>query len=302
MTIETAKIRLTSSQLDELKKFDKRICALGANFFVCLPNGESVLSSDVDNVFDEYCGLLTQADDRAVHNFESEQSLLGINLKFDGQIEAMAFVQYRQESDDEKYFKAMLELLSEKFESASKSHRQIELVSAELSQTYEELMLLYKMSGNMKVTQSNSNYLQTACDGLTELVAVESIAIFLEKPTSSGKQLVMVAGCGLVGIDRQMADVLYTRLLEELKRGKEALIDSNEVKPFKYEWPAIIKSILAVPLYGNDNVVGTMVATNRLDKNDFDSIDMKLFHSVASQCAVFIENERLFGDIKELDD
>ena len=43
-----------------------------------------------------------------------------------------------------------------------------------------------------------------------------------------------------------------------------------------------------------------MVAVNRLDKADFDSIDVKLFTSVANECAVFIENGRLFTDLKEL--
>jgi HD-GYP domain-containing protein (c-di-GMP phosphodiesterase class II) len=43
-----------------------------------------------------------------------------------------------------------------------------------------------------------------------------------------------------------------------------------------------------------------MVAINRIDKADFDSTDIKLFTSVASGCAVFIENGRLFGDLKDL--
>jgi len=43
-----------------------------------------------------------------------------------------------------------------------------------------------------------------------------------------------------------------------------------------------------------------MVAINRVGKQDFDSTDVKLFNSVASGCAVFIENGRLFKDLKEL--
>jgi HD-GYP domain-containing protein (c-di-GMP phosphodiesterase class II) len=47
-------------------------------------------------------------------------------------------------------------------------------------------------------------------------------------------------------------------------------------------------------------MVGLMVAINRIDKQDFDSTDVKLFNSVANGCAVFIENGRLFRDLKEL--
>jgi putative nucleotidyltransferase with HDIG domain len=43
-----------------------------------------------------------------------------------------------------------------------------------------------------------------------------------------------------------------------------------------------------------------MVAVNRLDKQDFDSTDVKLFNSVACECAVFVENNRLFTELKDL--
>ena len=78
------------------------------------------------------------------------------------------------------------------------------------------------------------------------------------------------------------------------------MLDSEVDAPFKYEWPDRIKNIIAVPLYGNEKISGLMVAINRLDKPDFDSIDVKLFNSVANECAVFIENGRLFTDLKEL--
>jgi HD-GYP domain-containing protein (c-di-GMP phosphodiesterase class II) len=51
----------------------------------------------------------------------------------------------------------------------------------------------------------------------------------------------------------------------------------------------------------NDNsITGLMVAINRVDKQDFDSTDVKLFNSVANGCAVFIDNDRLFKDLKGL--
>jgi HD-GYP domain-containing protein (c-di-GMP phosphodiesterase class II) len=47
-------------------------------------------------------------------------------------------------------------------------------------------------------------------------------------------------------------------------------------------------------------ITGIMVAINRIGKPDFDTIDVKLFNSVANQCAIFIENGRLFKDLKQL--
>jgi HD-GYP domain-containing protein (c-di-GMP phosphodiesterase class II) len=190
--------------------------------------------------------------------------------------------------------------IADDFKSSAKADQQIEMVSEELAQTYEELVLLYKMSTGMKVTESVSNYLQMACDNLTDLVNVEGIAIVLEKETRNEKSLVLTAGSGLIDIDQKMSDILYDRLSEQINCGKDALLDSEVDAPFKYAWPERIKNIIAVPLYGKDKIMGLMVAINRLDRPDFDSTDVKLFNSIANECAVFIENGRLFADLKEL--
>jgi HD-GYP domain-containing protein (c-di-GMP phosphodiesterase class II) len=188
------------------------------------------------------------------------------------------------------------------------------MISAELAQTYEELVLLHKLSTNMKVTEADANFLQMACDSLTEIVSVEGVAILLEKTVEDDRKLVLAAGWGLIDIDDRMAAILHSRLADEIGSGKEALLDSEVDSPFKYDWPENIQNIIVVPLYGKEKadshfasrtvsgngVIGLMVAINIVDKQDFDSTDVKLFNSVANGCAVFVENGRLFNDLKEL--
>jgi len=213
-----------------------------------------------------------------------------------------------------EYFAEMLGLLAEKFQAESKADEQIEKVGTELSQTYEELVLLHRLSTNMKITEADSNFLQMACDSLTEIVFVEGIAILLEKTADDERHWVIAAGSGLIDMDDQAAAILHSRLAEEINNGKEALLDSEVDSAFKYEWPSRINNIIAVPLFSKDkseshsagkvkngnSIMGLMVAINRIGKQDFDSTDVKLFNSVASGCAVFIENGRLFKDLKEL--
>ena len=208
----------------------------------------------------------------------------------------------------------MLTQLARSFLAEAKSRQQIEMVSSELSQMYEELVLLHKLSANMKVTESDCNYLQMACDSLTDIVSVEGIAILVEKDIDDHKELVIAAGAGLIDIDWHMAAIIHDRLERELAKGKEALLDSEVDAPFKYHWPDNIKNVIAVPLIGKEktpigpsgltakghNIIGIMVAINRVGRADFDSVDAKLFNSVANGCAVFIENGRLFNDLKEL--
>ena len=214
----------------------------------------------------------------------------------------------------DSYWMEMLRLLVENFQASTRADEQIEMVGTELAQTYEELVLLHKLSTNMRVTERDANFLQMACDSLTEIIPVEGIAILLEKKAEDGHQLTVAAGWGLIDIGEETAAILHSRLVEEIGCGREALLDSEVDSPFKYDWPANIRNIMAVPLCGVDKaeshatdktqdgtrMIGLMVATNRLGKPDFDSIDVKLFNSVANSCAVFIENGRLFGDLKEL--
>jgi len=53
-------------------------------------------------------------------------------------------------------------------------------------------------------------------------------------------------------------------------------------------------------LSNNSKISGMLVATNLLDRNDFDKSDIRLFNAVATECAVFIGNHNLFKDLKTL--
>ena len=216
-----------------------------------------------------------------------------------------------QQPQTSKILSDYLSLLVESFQSQEKADKQTQVFTRELSQVYEELALIHKLSAGMKISDSDQNYLKMACESLADIVNVEGVAILLANE-SDGK-LVLAAGSGLVELDKAGKRLLRERLISELEQGKEALLDSDAFSEFKYDWPENIKSIIAVPLYGkshsdsrlsgkNDSnyLIGLLVAVNRLDKPDFDSADIKLFNSVATSCAVFVENGRLFNDLREL--
>lgn len=201
---------------------------------------------------------------------------------------------------EKQYLTWMLEEFAKTSAQNRRTLEQIEKIGVELSLAYEEIILLYNLSTHMKVTQSTPAYLQLACDELTQLVQVEGIAIFLDKKHNGRKELTLTAGAGVMRIDAVMADVLQMRLVAELATGKESLLDSRVDGDFKHVWPEGIDNIIAVPIGDKDRMLGMLVACNVRNKPDFDSTDIKLFNSVASQCLVFIENNRLFDEIKEL--
>ncbi len=351
--LATVRKTLSLSQRRELESFGARVNKFGANFAVCNAADELILlcedgrfKSSREQLIKLSRQVLDQNGEKScsddpgvpVWRFGDANFVLAAVLKSarvsnkGGEVIGTALVDLGDKSlcpasvpsfdigganpvqTDSDYLAEMLGLLVEKFQAETKAEKQIEMVGTELAQTYEELVLLHKLSTNMRVTESDASFLQIACDSLTEIVYVEGIAILLEKTIDDKQQLVVTAGSGLIDIDEQTAAILHSGLMEEINSGKEALLDSEVDSAFKYDWPSNIKNIIAVPLCGKEKtesgftgktengncIMGLMVAINRIGKQDFDSTDVKLFNSVAGGCAVFIENGRLFKDLKEL--
>jgi HD-GYP domain-containing protein (c-di-GMP phosphodiesterase class II) len=328
---------LVAAQRRDLEKFGERLARFGVNFAVVTAEGPIVVQvqggrfeSDADRLREAGRYIIERATQQHCEGSEipmwqlADTSLLiGVPL-----LRPPVALGYRDPAGavlldlgdpalggaDLAYFQEMLRLAAQNFQTSIRTEEQIETVGVELARVYEELVLLHRISTNMRVTESDTNFLQLACDSLTDIVLVEGIAVLLERVVEGDRKLVVAAGSGLIDIDDALAAALRGRLSDELARGREALLDSEVDSPFRYSWPASVRNIIAVPLCAKDkgdngpnrrskgtvSIIGLMVAVNRVDKADFDSTDIKLFTSVASGCAVFIENGRLFNDLKEL--
>lgn len=283
-----------------LNRLGLNMLAFDENYHCVFQSSADIFQSDSVYITEE----ITQNTEEDTSRWLNERVLV-CPAKSGQQVEFWIAVdtgpELREKSLQEKdYLVCILDEFIVRYSDLDTVPKQFEKFSNELSRAYEEIMLLYHLSTNMKVTQSSASYLQMACDQLTQLVQVEGIAIFLERKIDDQKQLALTAGSGVVAIDTLQADILQMYLQEEIRSGKEALLDSALDSPFKYQWPDSVRNIIAVPLGNSDRMLGYLVATNILDKPDFDTTDIKLFSSVANECMVFIENNLLFDELKEL--
>ena len=281
----TVRKSLSSSRLGELDRFAGAMEEFGVNFAVCDTEGGLALlresgkfTSDTKQllewgrqVLDGDCSHnFTDEPDMMVWRFGPEQRILAVALKStrigskSPEAVAAALIDLGDADSvraEGGYFAEMLTLLAERFQAETKAEEQIIKVSTELAQTYEELVLLHRLSTNMKVTEADSNFLQMACDCLTEIVFVEGIAILLEKTIDGAQQWAIAAGSGLIDMDERTAVVLQCRLAEEIDNGKEALLDSEVDSDFKYDWPESMKNIIAVPLFGKEEAESHFAGT-----------------------------------------
>lgn len=325
--LEIVSEKLSRQQMSELERFGRRVNQLDCNFALCDDQGRILLitenqtPTDWEKVVKDFRGNMQKYLNAPDQIFELDGSyfLVSVLCYNSGKPQIIAFVDLCFEPESKadvniEILKEMLFLLSGKFQTQVNQEKHTEVFSKELTQIYEELALMYKLGSNMKVSNSDSNYLQLACDSLKGIVNLEGIVILLEKEIYNERRMLLTAGSGLIDFNEDTINMIHSRLLVELSEDREALLDSSIGQPYKYKWPENIKSIIAVPLFGKDrkqrglsvetdgqnSVIGVMAAINRMDKPDFDSADLKLFNSVVNGCAVFVENGRLFSDIKEL--
>ncbi len=341
LQVPTVSVKLRSNHRVALEKFGHRVNNMGANFAVCSSQGEVLLLCDKHfrssrHRLAEVSQLTLSArylskDDETVMTYGGPNrvfaGVLSLPLSLHGdQVDQVVVIvdlgdtaghtqikTGRPESMN-VYLQEMLSALIECFEAMVNAEEHTVKVGTELSQVYEELVMLHKLNSNMKVTESDGNFLQMACDGLTDVVNVEGIGILLEREINGQKKLVVTAGSGLIDLNEHIATLIWGRLAEQLNAGQDVLLDSEIFGEFNYDWPENIRNILAVPLLGKEHadarirpgidqsgyIKGLMVAINSVSKQDFDSTDIKLFGSVANSCAVFIENGRLFSDLNDL--
>ena len=203
-TAESKTRSLNVSQLDHLKAFGARLAGLGNLTAVCDVDGEFLLQQPEHTAInrEKATALARQAASEKSRTAIASEDMSAVCLWRDGEVMAVLVAQRPYNGPEPaakgpEYLSGMLEVFADGFNSVTRSEEQVELVSSELARTYEEMMLMHKMTTNMKLTESDCNYLQMACDSLTELVSVEGIAILLEKGAESEKRMVLSAGAGV---------------------------------------------------------------------------------------------------------
>ncbi len=162
----------------------------------------------------------------------------------------------------------------------------------ELSKTYEELSLLYRL------TESFSGAtVDELCDIIIEEITtqlnVKTIAVLLYN--QSLKQLYTKKAVGRWQVDEET--LRRIRLFRDmLSRGRATTIcdvtTMEEMKGLGF------KSILLAPLSGKKSPVGLIVVADKVEEEEFFSGDVKLLNTISSFAGLFIENAMLAEEIQ----
>jgi len=172
--------------------------------------------------------------------------------------------------------------------------------SSNLGSTYEELSLLYRLSGAMKVDTSSEEFFQRVCTELLEVMHTDAAAVVLTDRVDPGQAERVVRAGRLEMSDEKLRTLVKQLVQPELPQHSHGLV-INQIDQPAGEGQAVARNLLAVPLVTGELALGTLLAINKTDAEDgFDSTEQKLMHSVAGQASVFQANRHLYGELQEL--
>ncbi len=177
----------------------------------------------------------------------------------------------------------------------------IESFGRQLTDAYEELALLQKVSRNMNVLRQPRQFLESVCQDLLEVMPYQWTALKL----STRKQ-----GCD------EFADVLFsagdlTCNRDQLLRVVSTIIDTrSDSKPIVREeglscdcpeLETMARSAIVQPLADDQTVYGAIIVGGKIGEDaQVNSFDLKILGATAEHVRIFLNNVGLYDDLQKM--
>ena len=214
----------------------------------------------------------------------------------------------RRQADD---FLHVLEWMLELEQAVDVAQDEIGNISTNLATTYEELSLVYRISGQMEVTQSPKEFFGNVCRELQEGMGIAAAAavIYADRAFADESPVVIA---GSIDVNEQQIRLIASTQIAPALDGNQAMVSNKFVPSAASGVGSAIKNLIAAPLSagkaapGRTPLMGMLIGFNKAgsdpaaDQTGFDSIDLKLINSIANQGSVFLANNRLYAELQEL--
>ncbi len=163
----------------------------------------------------------------------------------------------------------------------------------ELSSTYEELSLLYKLSEEF-AGLSVEEICDVMLSEITSLINVElAVILFWDEESES---FLLKKSKGILD-DSFIKGKLNSLFYESMKKPRPTVICHIKEKIEPFDFP--VRSLLLIPFKGKKRLIGLLLVANKRDADEFFSGEIKLLQSITSLAGVFIENALLSEQMQE---
>jgi HD-GYP domain-containing protein (c-di-GMP phosphodiesterase class II) len=201
--------------------------------------------------------------------------------------------------DEAGDFLNVLQWLLQRDQEIRVAQNELATLTVNLGTTYEELSLLYHISGEMLVTQRPRVFLENVCNELLDVMSISTAAaIVYAHPAASEDEIIVTAGSDELG-ESKIKLLASTQIVPRFTKSKRAILDNRFVPAGDVELGGAVKNLIAVPLITEDSLIGVLIGLNKAP-DDFDSVDLKLINSIGNQGSVFLANSHLYADLEDL--
>ena len=180
--------------------------------------------------------------------------------------------------------------------------QELSSLSQELADSYEELSLLYKFTGNMTVDGDPRALIADAARELQQTSAVSWLSIQIIDDDPRLKELsggVFVAGRSGCDIDAMRA--LGKRLMREVAERSTPRIYDDAPAQVPHMPADLCRHLMVAPLrLEGGKLLGLIVAGDKIDSEQLTSEDAKLCDSLGKGLTIFLENLMLYEDTQDM--
>ena len=183
----------------------------------------------------------------------------------------------------------------------AKRKRELASLSGELSHSYEELSLLYKLSSGMTMSRKPADFLNEACQELQIVSGMRWTALVLiEDEPRLGELSGRAFSAGKPHVDLDSLEAQGRQLMQKLIDTDAPRVFDDPRRSGLAGLDRLADNLLAVPLHGDGSRLGILLAGDKLDGTAITSVDSKLCDSLASTLAIFLRNTILFADTQSM--
>jgi HD-GYP domain-containing protein (c-di-GMP phosphodiesterase class II) len=181
---------------------------------------------------------------------------------------------------------------------ATAAQGRLSAMGSNLASTYEELSLVYRISGAMNVKHSGDEFLRMVCSELLDVMDVESAAVvqFADEP-GCDHAVVLTGSAELCAEQvRLLTDMLTAT---ELRDDCPIAVNNDPHLDPASGLAGAVRNYVASSLDTGPDRLGVLLAINKRDGR-FHTVDTQLLTSLANQAAVFLDNQLLYSDLQDL--
>ena len=184
---------------------------------------------------------------------------------------------------------------------AERRSTEIQSLSQQLSESYEEISLLYRLSTTMTVDVPPATFLTDACLELQQVVGLKWMALQLVDSDPRLNELAgQVFAAGATDCDTQtLRRGAHEWILHPAAAPKPMIIDHAGTLGIAH-LVKLATNILIVPLMREDRLIGVLFGGDKLDGDAISSIDSKLCNSFAGSLSIFLDNTMLYDDMQAM--